>query len=132
MTDSPYTPDNEYAPRADILLFASRSGSSPRGAMARNLETTIRERISRIGQLEVAGMADIDKTKLNRCLSQTAPAGICIHEMYDFMAALGLGVIECDDPEMVSLPRTELEALQTLARKALAQIADPRGTIDEK
>jgi hypothetical protein len=99
--------------------LASRSGSAVRHATARNLETGIRERIARIGQLEVANAARIDKTKLNRMLSNTAPAGLCLHEIYDFMAALGLGVIECDDPEMVSMPRSEYEAIVTLAKKGL-------------
>ncbi len=80
----------------------------------------MRERIARIGQKEIADQSQIEKTKINRLVS--GQAGVFLDEIHDFLAALGLAVIESDDSEIVSLPRTEYEALCALARKSLAEV----------
>lgn len=114
------SPSDPVSARPTLVVLASRSSSVERGAMSRNLERVVRQRITRITQVEVAKTARIEKTAINRIVAKER--GVMIDELFDFTAALGLAVIECEG-EVVSLPASELEALSLLARDAVERKA---------
>ena len=110
-----YPRDDAFVPGP---LLASRASKPEPSAQARNLETAIRERLSRIGQKAVSEASGVDRTKICRMLNAEHRAGLTIDELGGFLEALGLTVIESDG-ELVQLPREEYDALRTFARKGL-------------
>jgi hypothetical protein len=55
-------------------------------------------------------------SQVNRIIGQQA--GLMIEDSPKFFGSIGCDIIEAND-EMITVPRTEYEALRTLARKAL-------------
>ncbi|WP_423820867.1 hypothetical protein V5738_11035 [Salinisphaera sp. SPP-AMP-43] len=111
--DSTYSSDDAFSPGP---LMASRASKPERSATARNLESAIRERVSRITQCEVARLSGIEKTAIHRLM--TGERGIYLDELHDVLAALGMAIIECDG-DLASIPRAEYDALRTLAKRGL-------------
>lgn len=109
-----YSLNDAFVP--DLLLLASRQSKPERCAMARNLESALRERISRLSQLEVANRTGIEKTAIHRLV--VGERGIYLDEVHDVLHALGMAAIECDG-DLVSLPKAEYDALRTLAKRGL-------------
>lgn len=99
-------------------MQASRKADSPASENARNLQTSLLQRISRRTQTQVADAAGIDKSAMCRIVS--GERGVFLHELYDLLDALDLAVVECDG-EVVSVPSEEMEALRVLARKGLGR-----------
>lgn len=84
---------------------------------SRQVESAILRALAEHGQSKVAEATGISETKLSRFKSD---GGLCLAEVAHLLAALGIAVYDACSVEVATLPREELNALRTLARRALA------------
>jgi hypothetical protein len=88
---------------------------------ARNAETTILRALSDAGQVAVAQAIGISETKLSRW-KNSAPDGGGLHmqEVAAALDAMGLSVIDARPSDLITISRSEYDALRTLAAKGIA------------
>jgi hypothetical protein len=67
-------------------------------------------------QERIAEAIEKSPSQVNRIVSMQA--GLMLEDSPKFFGSIGCDIIEAND-EMITVPRTEYEALRTLARKAL-------------
>jgi hypothetical protein len=76
----------------------------------------IYRRVAMTKQERIAEAIEKSPSQVNRIVSMQA--GLMIEDSPKFFGAIGCDIVEVND-EMITVPRTEYEALRTLARKAL-------------
>lgn len=115
---------------SDVPLFSlprTERGANPAGeiaADARNVETLLLRTLADVGQVQVAARAGISDTRLSRFKNAAQDGGgLQLPEVAAVIAAMGLAVIDTRPSDVVSMPTAEVEALRTLARKALGGAA---------
>lgn len=86
-------------------------------AMSRNSDADLLRRIAAVTQAEVSRVAGIEKTAVHRIF--TGDRGVTLAELERFVNALGLALVEADGGDVVSVPKSEFEAMRVLALKGL-------------
>ena len=97
------------------------ASSASHSEAARKTESAILRGLARTTQVAASQASGISDVRISRFVSDS-PDGGTLHlgEVAALLAALGLVVVDGDAREVVTLPRDELDALRTLARKACA------------
>lgn len=88
--------------------------------VARKTESAVLRALARKTQVAAARESGLSDVRVSRFVSDSPDGGVLrLGEVAALLAALGLVVVDSDAREVVTLPREELDALRTLARKAL-------------
>lgn len=113
--------------REDMLLFSRKASgaentlSAEHAAQARMIETALLRALAETGQQVVARSAGISDTRISRWKNGAADGGgLQLPEVAAVLAAMGVAVVEAAPTDLVTITRSEFEALRTLAAKGLA------------
>lgn len=96
-------------------------GTAELGADARKIESCVLRALAECGQGEVARRAGISDTRLSRWKNgATDGGGLQLHEVAAALDAMGLVVIQAAPGDLVTVPKTYLDALRVLAIEGLS------------
>lgn len=88
--------------------------------IARKTEGAVLRALARKTQVAAAQECGVSDVRISRFVADSPDGGtLRLSEVAALFASLGLVAIESDAREVVTLPREELDALKTLARKGL-------------